>query len=244
MFQELHEATVFGPALVGLFGRQTRIIHDEGQSATKLAHALGANAGKICRLVVASDEAGVNFQQLIVPNFFDLAYADGVVLTEPGSAVVLQSADCPIVILHDKNTGRLVVFHAGRPALTPFCQQYSAACNYTVVENALQSVTQGGSKEAVSALVLGNICGKCFKHESPEARAKAEVFLPLGDHVFADKSSLSLDLLAVIKHRLLHGEVPKEAIVHMGPCTFGTPALTSYRRGDRDTRNTVVVVMR
>ncbi len=244
MFESLHTATTFGPAVVALIGRQRRIIEDEGRMAATQAQGLGAHPSKICRLIVASDETRTGFQQLKLPDFQELCYADGVLLTEIGSAVAGQSGDCPFVILHNLQSDRMAIFHAGRPALTPFCKLDSPHCDFTIVETALSQLCGAGSRESVQALIIGNICGSCFKHDQPEARAKATWFSPLGDHVFADVESLSLDLEAVIRHRLTHQGVAESNIRHVGPCTFETPSLASHRRGDTDVRNTLIVVKR
>jgi copper oxidase (laccase) domain-containing protein len=240
MFESLHEATTFGPVKVALFGRMRRMIEDDGMAAANLAVGLGASPSKICRIIVASDENAPGFQQIKGPDYQEFVYAEGSILRSSHEAIVLQSGDCPIVLL--RKDDRVIAFHAGRPALTPFCKVKSASCDYTVVENALSFLCGKTPRENVEALVLGNICGQCFKHESDEAVEKASWFLPLGEQVFGDTETLSLDLFEVIKLRLRHEGVLDENIHHLGPCTFETAGLTSYRRGDRDTRNTIVVV--
>ena len=243
MFDSQQLGLAFGPLYVSLFGHQKRMIEDEGRIASTLTVALGASVSKICRVIVASDQNQEGFQLTKVADYTDFVRADGVVLTEPGSAALLQTADCASGILYCPRTNRAVLFHGGRPALTPFCRQESGTCDWTVVETALQAVTKGGAKDDVVALVIGNICGQCFKHEHESAHHLAEPFLHLGEKVFADVENKALDLYKVIKHRLMHAGVREENISHTGPCTFETPVLSSHRRGDTD-RNTTVVVWR
>lgn len=244
MLKSLHDSTKLGNALVALFGSQRRMIEDDGIEASKLAVALGAHPSKICRLIVASDESRPGFQEIREPDFQECTIADGVVLREVGQASAGQVSDCPMIVLRDPRTEAYVFYHGGRPALTPFCKEHSPTCDFTVVENALSALCGNQSKEPVEALIVGNICGSCFKHDHASAQEKATRFFPLGDKVFADLETLSLDLEAVIRHRLVHAGVREKNIRHMGPCTFETPSLASHRRGDSgDVRNTVVIVL-
>lgn len=243
MFDSQQFSLPLGPLYISIHGHQHRMIEDEGRTASRLAVALGAEASKICRVIVASNQHQPGFQLPKVADYHDCVFADAVVLHEPKSAALMQVADCPVCILYDATTQRAAVFHGGRPALTPFCKLESKTCDGTVVENALQEVTRGGSKHAVMALVVGNICGACFTHDHQSASHLVEPFMPLGETVFADMENKGLDLYKVIKHRLLHAGVAEEHISHAGPCTFETPGLSSHRRGDTD-RNTVAVVWR
>lgn len=243
MFDSQQLALTHGPLYVSLFGHQKRIIEDEGRTASTFAVSLGAKAGKICKVIVASDQNQEGFQLCKVADYTDLVRADGVVLTEPSSAAIIQTADCATGVLYCSRTNRAVVFHGGRPAVTPFCKLQSKTCDWTVVEDALTHVSGNGPKDDVIALVLGNICGSCFKHEQDGAHKQVEPFLHLGEKVFADMENKALDLYKVIKHRLMHAGVREDNIQHAGPCTFETPALSSHRRKDTD-RNTIVVVWR
>lgn len=243
MFDSQQLGLQFGPLYVSLFGHQKRMIEDEGHIASKLAVALGASASKICRVIVASDQNQEGFQLTKVADYTDFLRADATILAERRSAAMMQTGDCATGILYCSRTNKASVFHGGRPALTPFCKEYSKTCDGTIVEDALLHLCGNGPKDDVIALVIGNICGACFKHEKEEAHHLAEPFLPLGERVFANIENRALDLYAVIKHRLMHAGVLEQNITHAGPCTFETPALSSHRRKDTD-RNTTVVVWR
>lgn len=237
---QLH--SILGRASIYLFGHQDRIIEDEARHATALASSVGANADLVFPLIVAPDKSVSYFQNVGFLKANELNYGDGGILKKTGSAIVLQSADCPILVLHHTVSGRVVVVHAGRPALTPVCKEKSPACDMTIIEIAVAKMCVHTETHLLEALVVGNICGPCFKHDHEEAQHLIAPFLPLGSPVFANKETGSLDLFAVIKHRLAHLGVPVENIVHTGPCTFETPTLSSHRRGDK-TRNTVIVVL-
>lgn len=244
MFNSLELAVPLGPALITLFGQQRRLIEDNGIEASKLAVALGASPSKIARVIVASDETQPGFQQVVTPDYQEMQRGDAIILCEPKSASIMQSGDCPIAIFHNQLNGLVLKAHCGRPAMTPFCKEKSPNCDFTIIENALQAVTKGGDKSGVEVVVLGSICPEHFRHEQPDAREKVRAFEPLGDHVFRNKDFFELDLFSVIKHRLIHGGVPTENIQLVGPCTYESPRLSSHRRGDKDTRNTVIVTMR
>jgi copper oxidase (laccase) domain-containing protein len=168
----------------------------------------------------------------------EITYADGAMISDIGSAIILQAADCAVLALSDITSGKVVAAHAGRPALSP--EGHCFSCNVT--GNALHTLLgHEGDRSAVVALVTGNICGPCFKHDRDDARKLVEHFLRYPVDVFADRATRALDLFKVIKHQLMHEGVLEEHIRHEGPCTLETPALSSHRRGDK-TRNTFVIV--
>ena len=243
MFDSQQLGLVHGPLYISLFGHQHRMIEDDGRTASSLAVALGAHPSKICRLIVASDQHQEGFQLTKVADYQEFVRGDGVILSEPGSAALIQVADCAVCVLYSPVTKRVAVIHCGRPALTPFCKSDCGPCDWTVLEGALKQVSAGATPESVEVLVLGNICGACFKHDHEDAKPLIEPFLSLPPKVFDDHETKSLNLYEVIKHRLVWGGVPQEHIRHVGPCTFETAALSSHRRGDKD-RNTIAVVWR
>jgi copper oxidase (laccase) domain-containing protein len=113
-----------------------------------------------------------------------------------------------------------------------------------VVNNAVHAVLQGyDGAENLEALVVGSICGSCFKHDKPEAQHLIEYFHRLPDQVFADKATGALDLFEVIRHNLRHLGVRDEHIRRAGPCTFETDGLSSYREARTNLRNTVILVL-
>ncbi len=220
-----------------ILGHQERL----GQNPIPAIHAateLGANPHAICILHTASGKNDPGYQLIKRPDYKGPVAAEGVFLDERQSAAIMQTADCPTIILTNSENGKMVVTHAGRPALTP-----AGHCkDCTIVETALSHL---GTRDVsnISAHVVGDICGKCFKHDHDSARPLIVPFLPLGDQVFLDVESGALSLFAVIKHRLLHAGVPEASISHYGDCTFEKHRYSSHRRdANRNDRNHIIVV--
>ena len=207
-------------------------------AALHAATELGANPHAICILHTASGSADPGFKLIKRPDYKNPVEAEGVFLEERYSAAIMQTTDCPTIILTNNESGKMVVTHAGRPALTP----KGHCVNCTIVETALSHIgTRDFSK--VSAYVVGDICGKCFKHDHASARPLVAPFLPLGEDVFFELESGSLSLFAVIKHRLTHAGVPETQIGHYGDCTFEKSWYASHRRdNNRNDRNHIIVV--
>jgi len=230
-YQEKHNTSL---GTVYLIGEQSRISADPRQS---YEHALtyGANRGEIAQLIVAGDHTMEGHKCVYGAKFDSPRAWDGAVVSSPRAAVVIQTADCPSLILTHKKTGRAALVHAGRPALTGTCN---------VINNAVHAVLQGYEGAAdLEALVVGAICGSCFKHDREEAKPLIEYFHRLPDYVFADKETGALDLYEVIRHGLMYHGVKDENIRRAGPCTFETTGLSSYRRDRTALRNTVIMVL-
>lgn len=232
MPQQFTYTTPFGT--VHIIGEQPRII-DNPQLSYEQALAFGADRGKIAQLIVASDAAKAGHKSVYPARYKEPLFWDGAVTSTPRSAIIMQTADCPVVILTNKTSGDVALVHAGRPAL-------NGPCN--VLNNALHAVLGGYTgAENVEALVVGNICGQCFKHDQEEAKPLIEYFLKLPENVFADRATGALDLYRVIHHDLAHHGVPTGNINQAGPCTFETKGLSSYRRDKTPLRNTVILVL-
>jgi copper oxidase (laccase) domain-containing protein len=220
-----------------ILGHQERL-SDNPLQAIVAAIELGASPERVCIVHAPNSSEQTGFQQIKIPDYQTPVEAEGVILTEQGSAAIIQTADCPTIILTDGATGRKVVTHAGRPALTP--QGHCTDC--TIVENAL---AQLGAKDRnkVHAFVVGDICGTCFLHDHESALPLVAPFLRLGEQVFDDVERHGLSLFKVIKLRLTHAGVPTSNITHYGNCTFHHDHYASHRReGNRDDRNHVIVV--
>lgn len=232
MPQQFTYETPFG--IVHIIGEQPRII-DNPQLSYEQALSFGAARGKIAQLIVASDGSKTGHKSVYPARYEEPTFWDGAVASAARSAIVMQTADCPAIILTNKISGDVALVHAGRPALDGPC---------TVVNNALHAVLGGYTgAENVEALVVGNICGHCFKHDREEAKPLIEYFLRLPEIVFADKETGGLDLYEVIRHNLTHLGVPAENINQAGPCTFETKGLSSYRREKTPLRNTIILVL-
>lgn len=227
-------------AIVYLQGRQPRI-GDEPALSRQFAHVRGANRNLVAQLIVARDHSSLGFKGVYPPAFDRLNYQDGAVIKTTGSAVILQTADCPTVILTHRRKAEVAVFHAGRPALTP--DPHCPSC--TVIENAVQSLGVVTKEAALhlEALVIGDICGEHFRHDTPGAEALVAPFRRLSETVFADSATGSLSLYEVIRHELMSRGVPASQIRREGPCPFEDESLASYRRNKTELRNTITVIM-
>lgn len=220
-----------------ILGHQKRL-NDHFIPALRAAVELGANPSKICQVYVASSSNDPGYGLIKVPDYYEPVIADGILLNERWSAVIMQTADCPTIVLTDDTTGNKVVAHAGRAALTP----HGHCVDCTIVETAL---AQLGAKDRtkVKAFVLGDICGKCFLHDHESAAPLISSFLRIGDRVFDDVKRRGLSLFKVIRSRLEHAGVSPAHITHYGNCTYEHHRYASHRRdGDRNDRNHVIVV--
>ncbi len=223
-----------------VFGQQESLKVDPRPSY-ELALSLGALRGKIAQIVTASGPNDTGHKQVYPANYKSILNADGIVLREVGSAGIIMVADCAAGFMFDAETGDGALVHMGRPALDPTLNECEH-CGYTVIDNALDVLNHRQHPHSVHALVTGNICGDCFKHEGPGAEKHVSYFRRIPE-VFADEEHGCLDLFKVIVHDLSHHGVPKENIVHEGPCTLETPSLSSYRRKDI-TRNAIIAIKR
>ena len=226
-----------GLGLVHIIGDQPRIA-DNLQPSYEQALSLGAHRGKIAQLIVASDHTKPGHKGVYPAKYNDLCFWDGAVISisDEKAAIVIQTADCPALILTDKTTGKMALVHAGRPALTGVCN---------VVGNAVHAILGGyEGAENIEALVVGSICGHCFKHDQEEAQPLIEYFLKLPEpnQVFADRTAGALDLYQAIRRDLKFHGVLEENIRHEGPCTRETSGLASYRRDRTTLRNTIILV--
>ncbi|MEY2665305.1 MAG: Multi-copper polyphenol oxidoreductase laccase [Candidatus Parcubacteria bacterium] len=220
-----------------ILGRQERLANNPLQ-AIRAAIELGASHERICIIHAPNGPKENGFQQIKVPNYQRPVEAEGITLTEQGSAAIIQTADCPTVILTDEATGKKVVTHAGRPALTP----QENCIDRTIVETALAQLGARDIKK-VQAFVLGDICGNCFLHDHESALPLVEPFLRLGQSVFTNVERNGLSLFKVIEARLMHAGVPSANIAHYNDCTFEHHRYSSHRRdSDRNDRNHVIVV--
>lgn len=201
---------------------------------------MGVKPDRVCIIDAPSGPDGKGHKLVENARYDSPIAADGVLFERPGSAAVVQTADCPAVVLYNAQNHRVVLFHAGRPGLTTGGD--CPTCNFTVLSAAVHRLLLGGSAAHVHAFILGSICGRCFVHDEPGAEAYVTPFDRYGDIAFTDRSKGALDLRAVIQHELIHKGVPAKNIHHDGLCTKEDVRLSSRRGGRYDTKNTIIVV--
>ena len=139
--------------------------------------------------VVTKDDLGFE----IIPNFYRGADADGVIITEPGDAYFLASADCLATALFDHRSGTLAALHCGRDALIDrklINEGYKAAreqasvidtavqrlqkCLPQMVGNIEEVLTAAFDMSKLTAYLMAGIRPKTFDHptiDNPYAEA-------------------------------------------------------------------------
>lgn len=213
----------------------------------ELATLYGADPDKICLVKAPSNQEGEGYQVIVPASYGKMArvrepdvYAEGVILTEEKSGAVIRTADCPTLVLFEMQSGRVVVTHAGRAALTPSNQPGQPINN--IVTTAYDLVAGTEANPYVLAYITGSICPHCFPHEGEAGKVFTEPFAPFGEVAFADRARGELDLPSLISYQLTALGVRQSRIWLDNICTYETPGLASYRRDRSDARNAVIVV--
>lgn len=243
MFDSQVLSVRFGPAHVAIFGHQPHFLHDKNHTAEKLAIALGADPKSISLTVTASGPQDEGFKMPKAAKPGKLLQGEGLMgITERKAAGGLQTADCAAVIVYDPDRDNFGIYHAGRQALDSKLGNECSNCEITIIENAIPMLVGQADRSRLQVLVVGNICGPCFKHEHADAEKHVANFRSLPGHVFANPELGALDLFEVIKYRLEAQGVLAGNIHQAGPCTLETPSLSSYRRDKTKLRNTILLV--
>ncbi len=230
-----------GEVTIALYGP------DHPKQLRQLVVRHGAKPDSVCFIKAPSTPRHPGYQLITKPTFGQLTsnepdvYAEGVILTQPGSGAIIRTADCPTLILHEQIKRRVVVTHAGRAALTPQNKLGEEICN--IVTKAHQILTEGSRQNIVSAYITGSICANCFRHDTAEARKLIKPFEQFGKCAFRDEKKGTLDLVAIIEKQLLDLGVHPFLIDHSSLCTHESSWLASYRRDRSEARNAIVVVL-
>lgn len=238
-----HEYTLAGNVIIGLHGKKRRL------PDRQLPTLYGARAKAVCVVKAPGKATSPGYQHIAEPVFGNPkddepdVYAEGVRLSRPGQAAVINTADCPTLVLYEAMTGTVIVTHAGRAALTPTNQLGEPVCNIVTIAHELLLSSKPISKPVVHAYVTGAICGSCFKHDTTEAGSLIAPFDVFGSGVFIDRKRGMIDLTSVIKKQLLGLGVSPTKIHFDGICTYEMNWLASYRRDRGDERNAVVVTI-
>ncbi len=154
------------------------------------------------------------------------------------SALIIQTADCPVVIIRNMDTELVVETHAGRPALTPIRMPNGALSN--VITTAYMKVLGNSTPQRLQAHITAHICGECFLHDHPGAEEFIRPFDQFGETVFTDRKRGALDVGAVIRQQLKTFGLLRENISEDVTCTKESDWLASHRNG-HTTRNIIVV---
>jgi len=231
------------------FGRLPQMVDCSATfiGALKVTQALGVAPHRTCVLKPASDASKPGFQtiqtaKLGTTSVAERQQADGVILESLNTAVVLPTGDCPAVVINNTVTGRMVVFHAGRPALTPPAD--CVACSANVVSFGFRNAVSEGRPEDLRAYITGSICPEHFRHDDEHGQRLVKPFFDtFGSSVFAgDPAEGKLDLVKLITAQLIGYGVSPEHIDHDGICTFSERRLASHRREGRTYRNITIAI--
>lgn len=234
-----HIHSLAGAVTIALYG-QDRLL-----DYRLLALEHGALGARVCLIKAPSDVSGLGFQTITEPVFGPPAdrdpdvYAEGVILTGRRTAAVLPTADCPVLVLYESTQKRLLMTHAGRPAMTPEPGEKIK----NIVTIAYDKIVKNCIHPDVHAYITGAICGYCFIHNQLDAEELIKPFDKFGEIAFTDRSRGALDLVAVITYQLMQMGVPSENIQNDGLCTFESDWLISYRQDRGVKRNAVVAVL-
>lgn len=209
----------------------------------------GADAKKICVIKAPSNPTGIGYQFITDKPVYGISknpvtpdvFAEGVMLTENGSAAIIRTADCPTLVLFESTSGRLLMTHAGRAAMTPTNPTGEPVSN--IVTKAYSLLTKDRPSPHVLAYITGSICPDCFPHEDETGQRLIAPFNQFpGSVAIKDTQRGSLDLPTLITCQLIRLGVSANAIWHDGVCTYETPGLASFRRDKTDARNAVFVI--
>ena len=144
--------------------------------------------------------------------------ADALITNEPGLALVVFSADCGILLLHDPEAGCVGAVHAGW-----------RGCAAGIVEKTVREMVRllGARPERIRAAV-GPCIGKCcFETDSdvPEAMQASALGAEAEPYWERRGAKYHVDLAGLNRQWLLHAGVAPEHIDVCGLCTACRPDL-------------------
>lgn len=149
---------------------------------------------------------------------------DGLVTATPGLALLTQVADCVPVLLADTEGAVVAAVHAGwRGAVAD------------VVGRTVDAMHRMGA-DHIEGLIGPAICGACYE-VGEDVRDAVAAVLPEAAGT-TPQGTPSVDLRAGLAARLTRLGVASDVV---GPCTFETPDLFSFRRDGRTGRQAGVI---
>jgi copper oxidase (laccase) domain-containing protein len=164
-----------------------------------------------------------------LPNFFRGADADGVILTHPGDAYFLASADCLGVAIFDDRSNSLAALHCGRDAVIDRkqilgndaeCREHSSVVDAAIDQldfmSSIAAYNSGSPKmvpyrevhDRIQAYLAAGIRPETFVHpttDHPFAAANklmVEYLSALPASVVTNAQAGTIDLFALVRHQL------------------------------------------
>lgn len=207
---------------------------------------LGATPDCIYLLKSASTKDDIGFRTIWQPGEPTYAVdefttaADAIMLTKSGQTVVHFTADCPVVVLYDAVAHRLIAAHAGRPAMSP--DEPYAGIVTNIITDCWEALNAHDPTQ-VLVKITGAIGAEDFAHPDETGQALIKNFDWFGQHAFHNRSLGTIDLPRIICAQLIERGVHLGHMEFLGPSTFKTPWLASYRRDKATGRNRIIVVL-
>ncbi len=201
-------------------------------------------------------------QKEILPNFFRGADADGVILTKPGDAYFLASADCLCASFYDPQANAVAALHCGRDALVDRKRlndgEEAKRLNESVVDAAIELVGHKKHRDQIFAYLAVGIRPDMFEHPTVDHQHALENKRMI-DHLISlqeqspdlspivlDQQTGKIDLFELVRHQLMAHGIKHENIQEDEFDTAtsqdkkGNFLLHSNRR-DKTKRNLVIV---
>jgi YfiH family protein len=180
------------------------------------------------------------------------AKADGLVTSEPGVALGIQTADCVPVLVADRERGVVAAFHAG----------WRGTARRVVEQGIAKMQTEYGTRPESLVAAIGPCIGACCYTVGAEVRQQfdaafvysAELFVLAGhgrknpaagrgDVSAADQTAMQLDLKEANRRQLLAAGLEAEAVEVLPECTAcDVSRFFSYRAEDGKTGRMMAVI--
>ena len=161
---------------------------------------------------------------------FEFAQTDGLIATDHGVLLVVQTADCLPVFVVDWARRIVGLAHCGRQGLREGLAEKIARSVATV---AGARTTDAGTPDAGRARTLEAWLGPCIRAERYEVgRELVEDFRAAFPDVEVSHDGVHLDLAAVARRQLTRAGLPPQNIFDCGQCTLARPDLYHSYRGE------------
>ena len=149
----------------------------------------------------------------------DVAPADVLITTLPGTSLVALAGDCVPLLMHDATTGAVVAAHVGRKGLVVGAVEASVG--------ALDKLRRTpADRTGVTVSVGPAICGRCY--EVPADMAAEVVAAHPAAQATTKWGTTGLDVRAAVVAQLT--ELGVSRVVEDRRCTYEDPQLYSFRR--------------
>lgn len=224
-----------------IFGRSEIPKYDSPQFHA-LCEKMDFDPGRTALLDPPSGPKGKGFQQ-IMPAVPGVISAEGVILLERNTAILVPTRDCLTIVFEDTVFYNTIVVHAGRESLWhQNCLSGCFGCDMTsVIQNAileLQNHNPALEMCDVKVHIINGICAKHFKHDRPGALKKIEHYSLLDrGRVFLDYEHGQLDLVEAAMEIMDRQEILEGQISQEDHCTYGSEGFASKRAHEAEIPN-------